>query len=251
MARQSLGFLLALLLAASSAPKLASAADDKADVEAAKKLAADMATARKAKDVSALEASLKALPGVHNSIESKPARGKLQKEAGALIKAKGLDMLSDPAIAALTALNDAKGAYKQLKKYMPGPKDKKEATARGKSVLGAIGALTPESAIGPLSDLAEKSKDYGAGALAIAALGKYKASKKRIEILESLVKLISRFQPPKAAPMGVEAEKRWKALGAPLIAACNTLTSRQETTPDAWLALWKKHKKKPAALFSE
>lgn len=251
MARRSLGILLMLLFVAYAAPHEAFAADDKADVEAAKKLATDMATARKAKDVAALEALLKTLPGVHNSIENKPTRGKLQKAAGALVKAKGFDTLSSPAIVALTALNDPKGAYKQLKKHMPGAKDKKEATDTGKAVLNAIGELTPNEAIGALSDLAEKSKDYDVGALAITALGKYKASKKRVVILESLVKLISRFQPPRGVQIGVEAAKRWKALGSPLINACNTLTSRRETTPDAWLTLWKENKKKPADLFSE
>ena len=229
----------------------ADAADDAAALEKAKTLAADLEAARKAKDGSAAGGHLKALPAVHNAIEHKPTRGKLQKAAGALIKTKGMEDLGATAIAALAELNDPKGAYKQLKKYMPGPKDKKAIDDRGKAVLAAVAKLAPDGAIGALLDLAEKSRDYDAAGMAIGALGFYKGSKKRVEVLESLIKLIQRFQPPRGQQVGAEAEKRWKALGNPLVIACNRITTRRETTPDAWLGLWKENKKRPDDLFTE
>lgn len=258
MARSSLGSLaatLALLLAlvamAVATAPAAQAADDAAKLDEAKKLAADLASARKAKDGAALQGLVKQVPGVHNALEHKSARGKLQKELGALLKAKGLDDLMLPSVQALGALNDSKGAYKQLKKHMPGPKDKEPLDDRGTAVLGAVATLAPDAAIGTLLDIAEKSRDYPAAVLAIDALGRYKASKKRVAILEDLVKLISRFMPPRGQQVGAETEKRWNALAIPLVRACNTLTGRKETTPDAWLVLWKENKKRPDDLFNE
>lgn len=254
MARRSVSVLLALAplaLLLSLAPAPAGAADDKAKLEEAKKLAADLEAARKAKDGSAVGGLVKNVPGVHNGIENGPARGKLQKALGAVLKQKGLEDLSGPVIEALAELNDPKGAYSQLKRFMPGPKDKTEIDDRGQAVLAAVAKLAPDAAIGDLEDLAEKSRDYTAAAGAITALGHYKASKKRVAILESLIKLISRFQPPRGQQIGAEAEKRWKALAEPLVVACNRITTRRETTPDAWLNLWKENKKKPKQLFNE
>ncbi|MDF1702109.1 MAG: hypothetical protein P1V36_13215 [Planctomycetota bacterium] len=250
MARKPAYVTLAILLFLLGAPTPATAADE-SQVAEAKAFLATMAADRKAKDRSALQQHLEKLPGIHNGIEDKSTRGKLQKEAGALVKAKGLDKLAIPAVEALGNLNDSKGAYKQLKKHMPGPKDKTPITDVGTAVMGAVAKLAPDGAIGALLSLAEKSRDYDAAALAIGALGAYKGSKKRVDILESLIKLISRFQPPRGQQIGVEAAKRWKALGQPLVMACNAITTRRETTPDAWLGLWKENKKKPAALFNE
>ena len=244
----ALSFLMALL--ALGAPS-ALAADDADKLAEAKQLVTDIDAARKAKDASTAGGLLKSLPALHNGLENKPARGKLQKAAGSLVKAKGMEDLGPTAVATLAELNDPKGAYKQLKKHMPGPKDKTEISDLGKAVLAAVAKLAPDGAIGALSDLAEKSRDYEASALAIHALGHYKASKKRVAILENLIKLISRFQPPRGQQVGVETEKRWKALAEPLIIACNRITTRRETTPDAWLGLWKENKKKPAGLFNE
>ena len=250
MARRSALVLipLALLLLV---PVAALAADDKGKLEEAKKLAADLETARKAKDGAAVSTHVKAVPALHNELENKPAKGKLQKALGAVLKTKGLEDLYGDTIAALGELNDDKGAYKQLKRFMPGAKDKTEITEHGEATLAAVAKLAPDSAIGDLLDLAEKSRDYKAAGGAIAALGHFKASKKRVTILEALVKLISRFMPPRGQQVGAETEKRWKALAEPLVVACNTITTRRETTPDAWLNLWKENKKKPDGLFNE
>lgn len=241
--------LLAGLLTLATPPAMG--ADDADKLAEAKQLTADIDAARKAKDGSVAGGLLKSVPALHNAIENKPARGKLQKAAGSLVKAKGLEDLGSTAVATLAELNDPKGAYKQLKKHMPSPKDKNEITDLGKAVLAAVAKLAPDSAIGALTDLAEKSRDYTAGALAVNALGHYKASKKRVAILEELIKLISRFQPPRGQQVGAETEKRWKAMAEPLIIACNRITTRRETSPDAWLSLWKENKKKPDLLFNE
>lgn len=229
----------------------AEAADDKAAVESAKALADEIETARKAKDGSALSGLLEKLPDAHNGIEHGATRKKLQKAAGAVLKTKGLEATADKAIEALAALNDPKGAYGQLKRHMPGPKDKTPIDDKGRAVMAATAKLAPDSAIGSLEELATKSRDYVAAGLAIAALGHYGKSKKRAAILESLVKLISRFKPPVGQQIGEETQKRWTALGEPLIVACNRLTNRKENSPDAWLTLWKENKKKPSELFND
>ncbi|MDA1196188.1 MAG: hypothetical protein O2894_13540 [Planctomycetota bacterium] len=243
-----------LVLLCALAPGVALAEEEDADagpLADAKQLVVDMAAARKAKDASALETQIGQVAALHNGIEDKGVRGKLLKELGSLVGAKGFESLDAPAIEALAQLDDAKGAYKFLKKSLPGAKDKEPMSDLGRAALGAVAKLAPEDAIDDMLELAEKSRDYDAAALAIAALGQFKASKKRVMILEELVKLTGRFMPPSGQQAGEETMNRWKALGEPLVVACNTITGRRETTPDAWLTLWKDNKKKPDVLFAE
>lgn len=230
----------------SAAP--AAAADDAAQLESAKSLVAQIAAARKAKDTTALEAQAKKAVGVHNGIENKGLRSKLQKELGSALKSKSLASAREPIIAALGMLNDPKGAYKQLKRFMPGPKTE-ETTDIEKATLQAVDKLAPDSALKELFDLAEKAKDHEAGALAIAALGSFGKSKKRVAILETLIKLLQRFEPPRGQAVGVATKKRWDALAAPLILACNEITGQKIRDPAEWHDLWKANKKRPAEIF--
>ncbi len=226
------------------------AADDAGKLESAKTLVAEMAASRKAKDTTALEAQAKKAVAAHNGITDKGLRGKLQKELGSILKSKHLAAAHGASIAALGELNDSKGAYKQLRKHMPGPKTE-AATDQQKAVLAAVDKLAPDGALKDLFELAEKAKDYEAGGLAIAALGSFKSSKKRVTVVETLIKLMQRFEPPRGQQAGVETEKRWKALAEPLIRALNEITGQRIGDPAEWHDFWKANKKKPAGLFVE
>jgi len=226
----------------------ASAADEAAQLEAGNALVAEMVASHKAKDAAALGAQAKKAVEIHNGIEDKGLRGKLQKELGSAYRDKDVEGAHDAILEALSQLNDPNGAYKQIKKYMPTPKTE-AASDREKAVLAAVDKLAPESAMKELLDLAEKAKDYSAGALAIAALGSFKASKKRVSILESMIKLLARFEPPRGQTVGEETKKRWDALAAPLIQACNEITGQKIREPGEWHELWKANKKKPDKIF--
>ncbi len=224
------------------------AADDPAQLEGAKTLVAELAAARKAKDAAAVGAQAKKAVGIHNGIEDKGLRGKLQKELGSALKAKALAGAHETIISALSEFNDPKGAYKQLKRFMPGAKTE-TATDLEKATLKAVDKLAPETALKELFDLAEKAKDHDAGALAIAALGSFGKSKKRVSILETMLKLLQRFEPPRGQAVGEATQKRWDALAAPLILACNEITGQKIRDPAEWHDLWKANKKKPQNIF--
>jgi hypothetical protein len=245
------GPLVALVLALLLSAPVARAADDPAKLAEAKKMVADMAAARKAKDVAALQALLGKLAAIHNGITDKSTRSKLLKEAGDVLKGRDLESLAEPTVEALAQCDDPKGAFKHLRRYMPGPKDKNEVTPLGLKVIEAAGTLAPNEAIKPLQDLASKSRDYKAAAAAIASLGKFKGSKKRVGILEELVKLMRLFRPPNTGQVGKETADRWKALAEPLVVACNELTGQKLKSPDDWVNVWNENKHKPAAIFQD
>ncbi len=224
-----------------------------ADVESATVLLAKMTASLKAKDATAFAAQAKEAASMHNGLdgaasEGKAVRGKLEKVLGAGLKNKHLQAAHADIITALGALDDAKGAYKQLKRFMPGPKVE-AITDRQRAVLVAVGRLAPKGALKALYALAEKAKDHDAAALAIGALGSFKTSKKRVGILESLVKLIARFMPPRGQTVGEATRARWAVLGRVLGKACNELTGQKVGDPAEWIELWRANKKKPADLF--
>jgi len=221
---------------------------DAADAEGAKALLAEMAASLKAKDASAFAEQAKRAVEMHNGLEDKALRGKLQKELGSGLKNKHLKGVHAEIITALGSLNDSKGAYKQLKRFMPSPK-LEEITDRQRAVLTAVDGLAPSGAIKDLYALAEKAKNHDAAALAIGALGSFKTSKKRAAILETLVKLIARFMPPRNQTVGKATRERWAVLGPALGRACNEISGQKVRDPTEWLELWRDNKKKPANLF--
>ena len=246
--RRALPLLLFLFASSSFLPALAK--DDPDQLAKAKDLVAAIAAQRKAKDAAGLLESFKAAVDLHNALEDKGTRGKLQKEIGAVLKDKKMGDAHSAAVATLSMLNDPKGAYKQLKKHMPDPKDEKLSDI-GNEILKAVARLAPDSALKDLYEIGEKAKDHAAGAGAITALGFYGKSKKRVEVLETLIKLTMRFKPAQSQTVNVgeATRKRWEKLAPPLMTSLNRLTGQKIRSPDEWLAMWKENKKKPANLF--
>lgn len=243
--------LFILLVVSLLVPALPAAAkDDPEKLAEAKALVATIADQRKAKDAAGLLESFKGLVDLHNGLEDKGVRGKLQKEVGAALKDRKLGDVHSTAVATLSELNDPKGAYKQLKRFVPGPKEEKMSDL-GSEVLSAVARLAPDRALGDLYDLAEKAKDHDAGAAAIKALGHFGKSKKRVDVLETLIDLIKRFKPSrgKDTNIGQATLKRWEKLGPALINGLNQLTGQKVRDPDEWMQMYKESKKKPSELF--
>jgi hypothetical protein len=224
------------------------AADDPAQAVKAKELLAELAGFRKAKDAAGFQGKLSALVSLHNELENKGTKGKLQKELGAGLKTKGLDGAYLAIIGAIAELNDSKGAYKQLGKQLPNAK-LEEITDVHKAALEATGKLAPDGALKALLELGEKAKCREAAIGAISALGNFKGSKKRVTVLEGLIKLVMRFMPPRGVQAGEETIKRWNELAPALFGALQQLTGQKIGDPDEWINLWRENKKKPDAIF--
>jgi hypothetical protein len=240
--------LLIVLCLSPAGPAFAK--DDPDKLAQAKELVATITAQRKSKDAAGLLESFKTLVDLHNGLQDKSTRGKMQKAVGSVLKDRKLGDAHGTAVSTLSELNDSKGAYKQLKKYVPGPKEEKMSDLGGQ-VLGAVARLAPDGALGALYDLAEKAKDWDAGAAAIIALGHYGKSKKRVDVLETLIKLVGRFKPSQGAEtnIGEATLKRWEKLSGPLILSLNRLTGQKVRDPDEWLQMWKENKKRPSNLF--
>jgi hypothetical protein len=226
------------------------AADEPADLDRAKTMLTDLAALRKAKDASGFQGELKNVVELHNKLEHGATRGKLQKELGAALKSKHLEGAHAAIIAALSELNDPKGAYKQLKRLLPGPKDE-EVDELAREAVRAVGKLAPDGAIKQLMDLGEKAKDRASAIAAIDALGGFRTSKKRTAVLEGLIKLVMRFMPPRGVQAGEATIKRWEELGPPLVRALCALTGQKIGDPIEWLQMYKENKKNLDNLFVE
>lgn len=239
--KPSLVAVLALLIAAPA---------QAADKEAAKKLVADLTALRKANDATGFQGELKGVVTMHNALEDKGLKSKLQKELGAALKDKKLADAHKVIVKALSELDDAKGAFKQLKKHLPNPK-KEEVPEIQLDALRAVAVLAPDGALKQLLDIAEKAKHRPSAIEAINALGHYGKSKKRTMVLEELIKLVMRFMPPRGQQVGVETQKRWEELAPPLVNALNRLTGQKIRDPNEWITMWRDNKKRPNDLFQD
>ncbi len=233
--------LATLLLAAPAA---------QADAEKTKALLADLAALRKASDGIGFQGELKNTVALHNELQDKSLRGKLQKELGAVLKSKKMKSAHKAIVKAISELNDSKGAFKQLKKLVPSPKEEDVPDLKI-DVLHAVAQLAPDAALKQLFVLAEKAKHRPSGIAAIDALGHFGTSKKRTTVLEELIKLVMRFMPPRGQQVGVETQNRWNALAPPLINALNRLTGQKIRDPDEWITMWRDNKKRPNDLFQD
>ncbi len=248
---------LATLLALALLATPASAGDPVEDARIAEaknlleKLDAWTSDANKAK----LEAAMPKLVKVHNELKTNSMRAKLQKAAGAMLRKEELGAIRMLAADNLGRMNDPKGAYKQLKPFLPSTK----VTAAGPfplRVIQVVGTLAPEAAISSLTQLMEKAKDSNVSRFAIQALGKYGWSRNRTKVLTSLAEFLRRLRPGgsdlrKGRAGGEAARVRYQFLQQTLVAALLELTGQKaHDTADKWLAAWKANKKTPAKLFA-
>lgn len=240
----------ALCLCAAVMPAAIAADDSGAE---AKALLAEIAKAQKDPDRAGLDAAVERVPDVHNGLGNKGLRGKLQAALGKVLRSKTAGNSKLTAAKAFARLDDPDGAFKQLAKAFPKPKEK-EAGPSQLEALRSTATLAPKSAIETLLKLMQKGKSLPAVNEAILALGVYGGNKKRGAVLKGMLDVTSRhFAAARSAaqnPKGGDGDRAWKALGPSLIASLNKLTGQNHQTGEAWLEAYKANKKKPAALFT-
>ncbi len=244
------GFAAGLLLCGGN--ELARAADD--SETAVKALLAEIDKARKDKERTGLEDAVRRVPDVHNGLEKAPLKKKLRAALGKVLKDAKAGNAATAAAEALGRLDDPKGAYAELVKAFPQPKDK-DASPLQLEALRATAALAPDSAIPVLVKLMQKAKAPAAAKEAIVALGRYGASKKRADVLNELLDTMSRLYAAAESagrnPKGGSGGAPWKALGGALVASANGLTGQTFPGGKEWVEAYKANKKKLSALFKD
>ncbi len=200
-----------------------------------------------------LDEALGKVPATHNGLEDAAAKKGLQKAVGKVLTDKKAGQARAEAARVLGQLDDPKGASKALTKILPKPKDKVAGPAQLEA-LKSIGLLAQDATIPLLLKLVQKGKSIDATKAAIAALGGFGKSKKRVtvltEILETMGRLHAAAEAAARNPKGGAGGKPWEELGETLISTANTLTGQKHGDVKAWLEAYKTNKKKPAALFA-
>lgn len=203
-----------------------------------------------AKDRPRLEAALKQVPPLHNALKTKSVRTRLQKAVGRLLGDPDQAIVVRKAAAAtLGGLYDERGVWSVLKPHLPAARDE-TIDQVGVAVLEALARVQADGAIGSLEKLARTAQDPNAARLAIAALGEYSYSKKRVAILEFLIAELTRLRPGNTkGARGRQDPERFVRVRDALVQALNRLTRRAEQGVEPWLALYKANKKAPEKLF--
>lgn len=244
-------FLLALGLSTSVAAFLLVVPAAAEETDEAQAMVTRLAGLRKAEDVSGLMEALGQTPDIYKSTENAGLRSKLRHEMGKVLKDESHGDARMAAVEALVALDDPKGAWKEMSKEMPSPKAEK-AAALDLAVVKAAGQLAQKGSVRTLLDLAAKAKDIKLARAAAEALGGFHKDKRnRLKILEELLSLGQRVRPGTAPGKTVskEAQERWEAVGHGILVGLNSLTAQKMRSFEDWEALYKESRKHPEDLF--
>ena len=234
----SVAFAAALAgVAAFAVPSRARAADAPASdaTSQLKAVVAELDTAMKAKDESAVTVAVKKIPPLYKGTTDAAARGSAAKELGAVIKSAKMTSASKAALDALVETEDGKEAWKVLQSAYPAD-DLEDETRWNVDIVKAIGALHPDGAIEKLLESFKKGKQADFAAAAVTALGNYKTSKQRQTILVEIVKAGKNMVPSRSSSKNPspEAQARWGTLSGPIGKALDTLTGDSVGDPVEW-----------------
>ena len=240
----------ALLGLAGFAPAPARAADDTAAEITATLTALD--TALSAKDESNANAAIKKLPGLYKGTADKAVQASIAGKLGKAVKQKAVPGVRKNALDALVETDDGPTAWSGLKGAYP-DNDVEDAERFNVEIVKAIGALHPEGAVDQLLETFRKAKQTDLAGQAALALGNYHKSKRRVEILEELIKTGKLLKPGQSTTKSIspEAQAKWTALSAPLGKALDTLTGQTIGDPIDWFKKYDESKKNVKALFKD
>lgn len=227
-------------------------ADEAGRVAEANALAERIEALRKAKDRTGVEPEVAKVAALHNGVDDKAVRARLQSVLGDLLADEDLGSARLVAADALAECHDEK-VWAQLKRVFPAPEVEAGLPVQVR-VVAAAGKVAAAVSATPLLDLARKGRDPNLVRAAIEALGGFGWAKNRVTVLVELGDLIPLTDGGAAggargAKTSPETAAAWRALKPTLLAALNTLTGRGEASLDLWVALLKEHRKKPEALF--
>jgi hypothetical protein len=250
-ALRSLAFLTATALALAGAS--GALADEAERIAEAKALADRLDALRKARDRTPLEAALPKVAALHNALDDKPARARLQAAVGDVLDDDELGATRLRAADVLGDLHDEK-VWTQLKREWPSA-ELETALPLHLRVVAAAGRVAAAASVTPLLDLAKEAKDQNLVRASVEALGGFGWAKNRVTILLDLAALIPRtdggaaggLRGAKTSPEDAAAGRELKPV---LLKALNVLTGRSEGSLEAWTALLKAHRKKPEDLFT-
>jgi hypothetical protein len=239
-------------LTAAFAPGHAAHADETERVVQAKALADKLDALRKAQDKTPLEAELAKVAALHNALDDKPMRARLQAAVGDVLADEPLGAVRLKAADVLGEIHDEK-VWTQLKRAWP-TADLETALPLHLRVVASAGKVAAAASVTPLLDLAKKAKDPNLVRASVEALGGFGWAKNRVSILLDLGGLIPLTEGGAAggvrgAKVSPESAAAWRELKPALLKALNALTGRSEAALEAWTALLKEHKKKPEDLF--
>jgi hypothetical protein len=230
----------------------AARADEAERVAQAQALAEKLDALRKAQDRPALETELAKVAALHNALDDKPMRARLQAAVGDVLAEEALAATRLKAADVLGDLHDEK-VWGQLKRAWPSA-ELEAALPIHLRVVAAAGKVAAAASVTPLLDLAKKGKDGNLVRAAVEALGGFGWAKNRVSILLDLCALIpftdgNATGGQRGAKFNAESAAAWRELKPTLLKALNALTGRNEAVLESWTALLKEHKKKPEALF--
>jgi hypothetical protein len=250
--RRSRLFPLAVALILPFVVAQAARGDEAARIAEAQALAEKVDALRKSQDRTALEAELAKVAALHNALDDKPMRTRLQGAVGDVLAEEALAATRLKAADVLGDLHDEK-VWNQLKRVWPSA-DLEAALPIHLRVVAAAGKVAASASVTPLLDLAKKAKDGNLVRAAVEALGGFGWAKNRLTILldlGALIPLTDGGTPggARGAKVSPESAAAWRELKPTLLKALNALTGRAEAVLESWTALLKEHKKKPEALF--
>jgi hypothetical protein len=227
-------------------------ADETERIAQAKALAEKIDALRKAQEKAPLEAELAKVAALHNALDDKPTRARLQAAVGDVLAEEPLGAVRLKAADVLGDLHDEK-VWTQLKRAWPAT-DIEAALPVHLRAIAASGKVAAASSVTPLLDLAKKAKDPNLVRASVEALGGFGWAKNRVSILLDLGGLIPLTEGGtpggvRGAKVSPESAAAWRELKPTLLKALNALTGRSETALESWTALLKEKKKDPEALF--
>lgn len=250
----SFGILAACLALVVVPPADAADPVEDARVAEADNLVARIDAFREAGKKADLQRAFARLPKIHNELKTASARARLQKSLAAVMADESLGGTRCLAADTLGRLNDPKGAWRELKRFLPSDKIEAAEPLALRSIQ-AVGALAPDAALSSLLKLMKKAKDANVSRYAIGALGKYGWSKRRVSVLKELADFLRKLRPGNVDPRDVRgagraARERYEFLRLSLVAALNELTGQEIDTPEKWLDAFKANKKSAGKLFT-
>ena len=244
--------LLLVLVATAVVALRAARGDETERIAQATALADKIETLRKAQDRTALESELAKVAALHNALDDKALRTRLETVVGDVLHEETLAATRLKAADVLGDLHDER-AWLQLKREWPSA-DLEAALPLHLRVVASAGRLAAAASVTPMLELAKKAKDPNLVRAAIEALGGYGWAKNRVSILTDLGGLIPLTDGGAAggargAKVNADTAAAWRGLKPVLLKALNTLTGRSEAALESWTALLKEHKKDPESLF--
>lgn len=239
---------LILLLAGAGA----AVAEDAPEVLPAPQLLERLQEARRAGDVRAIEALVKASPEAHNRCRSASTRVRLRSALGELVRDESAGGNRLHAIDALGRVDDSQGAWRELRRSVPDPAAE-TVDAAGRRVIRALGLLTYDPSLDDLKRMAREGRDPEAVALAVEALGRFRFSRYRADLLETLytVGRDTETSTRRGAAREDEPRQRWLRVVGDVVRAMDALTSRRVGSLDRYEALLQESGGRWDRLFAE